>query len=115
MKKGTMITLLVIVVLAAAGGTWYHHAYGKTWYYGQVGSMERYEKQPDGNPTTYYYLINGWNKDGQHKRMEVGSVGGHRFVKGRYIKVGWSRAQKVATYEQVQRNEIPKKALQHLE
>lgn len=115
MKKGTVITLIVIVALAAAGGFWYQYNYGKTWYYGQVGNLERSEKQPDGNPTTYYYKINGWNKAGQYQQMEVGTVGGHKFVKSHYIKVGVSRAKSVVTYEGIQKNEVPQKTLTHIE
>lgn len=111
MKKNSMIVLVVIVVLGVLGGVWYHHNYGKTYYYGQVsGQIERTEKAPAGYHNRYYYKIDGWDKDGNHKQMEVGSIGGHKFVKNRFIKIGWSRAKKVTGYEQVTYNQIPKTA-----
>ncbi|MFD1125578.1 YxeA family protein [Lentilactobacillus raoultii] len=109
MKKGTLYTIIVLVVLAVVGGVWYHQNYGKTYYYGQVGNLARTEKE-SGGPDAYYYKITGYNQNGQAKRMEVGSFQGHKFVKGRYIKIGWSKKHGVMSYEQTTWKKIPKKA-----
>lgn len=114
MKKGTLYTLVIVVVLAIVGGVWYHINYGKTYYYGQVGDVARTEKEPKGYPTVYYYEITGYDKDGKAKKMEVGSFAGHKFVKGRYIKIGWSKAKKVVDYDQAKWKQIPKKAQEKL-
>lgn len=112
MKKDTIITTIVVVaVVGLIGGFWLDYNYGNTYYYGQVsGHVERTEKAPAGYPKRYYYIVNGWDKDGNHKRMEVGSINGHRFVKNRFIRIGWSRVKKVNQYEQITYNQIPKAA-----
>ncbi|GAD16519.1 YxeA family protein [Lentilactobacillus otakiensis] len=110
MKKGTVTFIAVIAIVIGIGSVWYNHNYGRAYYYGQVGKVERTEKQPDGYPDRYFYMIDGWNKDGQHKKMEVGSMSGHKFVEGHFIKIGWSRAKQVNSYEQVTHSQIPKKA-----
>ncbi|KRM03952.1 hypothetical protein FD41_GL000991 [Lentilactobacillus farraginis DSM 18382 = JCM 14108] len=114
-KKGTLyVSLAVIIVLGVVGGVWYHVNYGKIYYYGRVGTMARSEKQAKGYPNAYYYRITGYDKAGRMKRLEVGSFGGHRFVQGRYIKVGWSKARKVVDYRQVMWHQIPQKAREKL-
>lgn len=49
--------------------------------------------------------INGW----------VGSTGGHKFVKGHYIKVGWSNAKDVVDFARVSYNQIPKAAQEKID
>lgn len=116
MKKRSITILSVIVVIGVLGGMWYHHMYGKTYYYGQVdGKIIRTEKAPAGYPNVYYYKVDGWNKDGKHQRMEVGSTGGHKFVKGHYIKVGWSNAKDVVDFARVSYNQIPKAAQEKID
>ncbi|MCT2881455.1 YxeA family protein [Lentilactobacillus buchneri] len=114
MKKRTIIILAVLVVLGAIGGIWYHHNYARIFYYGQVGKLERTENSPGNNPDVHYYLIKAYNDKGQGKTLEVGSVDGKYFVKGHYIKIGYSRSKNVVDYEEIPYSQVPKAAKEKL-
>lgn len=110
MNKKLITVMMTALIVIVVGGSVYHYKYGKTYYYGVVGKMDHSEDQGKGLPTSYYYKIKGYNKNGEKKLLTVGSFAGHKFVEGRFIKVGWSRAKKVNEYEQVSANQIPKEA-----
>ncbi len=109
MKKGLIYTLAVVIILGIGGGFWYHSAYGKTWYYGQVGNLYKTESQGAGNPKANVYRITGYNKQGEKKQLTVQSFG-NKFTKGHYIAVGYSKAKGVITYKGVSWTSIPDKA-----
>lgn len=114
MKRTSWIILGIIVIILVIGGGWYHHNYSPIYYYGQVGNLERKENSPGGNPDVYYYKIKAYNEQGDKKTLEVGSVDGHKFTKGHYIRIGYSRAKNVADYKGISYSQVPKEPKQKL-
>lgn len=114
MKKGLWWLIGIIVVLVGIGGALYGiQNYGRS-YYAQVGNVGHIylQKKDDGTVMgkSYTYNMTGYDKNGSAKKLSVNSMIGVKFTKGHYVKVLWSPAKGVKSYERVSWSQVPKAA-----
>lgn len=112
MKK-ILIGLVMIALLLVGGGyAWYNSEYGGTEYYLQIkndGKVVTGDKTYGGKWKDYEYKILGYTKNGQEKTLEF--MGGHNLKHGAYLKVINNKKNGVTSWEEVQKKEVPEKAL----
>jgi len=83
-----------------------------------IGSDEYYvqvqndgEKFTEQNYTRYEYTLNGFDEDGKSKDMTF--TANHELRKNAYLRIYYKKDE-VITYEEVEKDEMPEKALQLL-
>lgn len=73
-------------------------------------------KDDQGNPLNEYkYELPGYDKDAKKKNLEFLAIKDRPLKKEAYLKVTWNKSKGVTSYEEVQKNDIPEKALKQLE
>lgn len=118
MKK-IMITLGVLAVLLVGGFSLLQHfIMGGTEYYVQITTDgEKIDGKDDsGNPiVSYRYELPGYDEEGDSKTLNFDSFAERPLRKTAYLKVTWNKNKGVTSWEEVQKNQIPTKALTHLD
>ncbi|WP_268912517.1 YxeA family protein [Lentilactobacillus sp. SPB1-3] len=109
-----LIGILIVAILGF--GTLYYQNMARDYYYGQVGELANVDaRKGNHNPDVYWYNIKGYDRQGNFRELHVGSYQGHKFTKGRYLKIGWSQHKGVIDYKRVDRDQIPDKALKKID
>ncbi|GEP20279.1 YxeA family protein [Pediococcus argentinicus] len=109
-----LIILAVVITGATAAFVTYNHT---TDYYGQVGNVDKVSTDKDDrgiSTKTYQYKIQGYTTNGDSKVLTVKSFNGHKFTKGHYIRMEWSKYQGVRDYQGIPRSEVPGKIAEKL-
>lgn len=108
-----LILIIFIAILIAAGGiVWYVENYSNETYYVQIHNDGKIEK--DGGKSNlllgfYAYKIRGYNSEGVGK--ELNFKADHNLRHSAYLKVLDSGKRGTISWEEIQRENIPKKAL----
>ncbi|WP_054700625.1 YxeA family protein [Secundilactobacillus odoratitofui] len=120
MKRVWAWVAAIVIIIAIPVSIMYVMQYGGHQYYAQVGELTRTETMRQSNGKVmgkaYVYDMIGYDKSGAARKFTVKSMAGVKFVKGHYVKVLWSRAKGVKSYERVSWQSIPKpaqKAINH--
>lgn len=109
-KKWTITIIAVLVVIIGAVGYVKYHG---TDYYAQVGKVasQRTDKNAGAtNNQVRTYKMVGYNQKGQAKHLTVQTFNNKTLTKGHYLKVTWSSAKGVKSYQRVAFNAIPQAA-----
>ena len=120
MKLVKRVLLTVLGILLVGGATSIFLLTSKTNYYTQIVSEgEKVISHSQNGKETfveYRYVQDGYNKKGEAKELDFNSHPslGRPFKKDAYMKVGVNRWKGELSYEEVQRDEIPQKALDQL-
>ncbi|MFK4935723.1 YxeA family protein [Lactococcus garvieae] len=115
MKK-ILLGLAALILIIGGGFTWYNTNYGGHTYYIQIhGDGEVKELTSNGGTPLkrYNYKIMGYDSDGKEKEVEFMSH--HNLKHEAYLEVLYNKKKGVMSWEERQRNEVPKEALKHLE
>lgn len=117
-RKIRWIILTIVIILAAAGGFYYWQSYvGEPYYvFINTSGKEKEDIDMDGNKRglNYEYYLNAYNQDGKEKKVDFQTISGHPLRQGAYLKVKVNDKKGVLSFEEVQKNEVPKKALVQL-
>ncbi|MDT2756655.1 YxeA family protein [Enterococcus asini] len=117
MKKFILTILGIAVVLV--GGLWVAQEWimGGHQYYVQITTegQRQDEKDDVGNAViTYHYELPGYDEDGKSKTMDFNSFEARPLKEQAYLKVTWNKNKGVTSWEEVTKNEVPKKAMSKL-
>lgn len=111
MKK-TGIILLFIALLGI--GSLYYMTHSQ-YYYVKITTGGKLNT--DYSEEIYSYKLKGYNKNGKEKELEFSTHPDLKrpFKKNAYLKIKYTNWKKVNGYEEMEKSEIPKKALNKLE
>lgn len=115
MKKKWVWIIVAVIVLT--GGTVAYQKYHGVAYYARVGNVTSQWTDKNAGTTNNQvraYRMVGYNRKGAAKHLSVQTFNNQRLTKGHYLKVTWSVAKGVKSYERVAFNQIPKAAQQKL-
>ncbi|KRM60652.1 hypothetical protein FC26_GL000460 [Paucilactobacillus vaccinostercus DSM 20634] len=116
MKKKWVWIIVAVVVLI--GGALAYQKYHGVAYYARVGNVASQRTDKNAGKTANQvrtYRMVGYNKQGAAKHLSVQTFNSQRLAKGHYLKVTWSAAKGVKSYERVAFNQIPQAAQQKLD
>lgn len=117
MKK-FFITFGVLAVLVIGGFTLLQqYIMGGTPYYVQITTAgEKVEEKDDAGRTviTYRYELTGYDEQGTGKELTFDSFEPRPLKKEAYLKVIWNERKGVTSWEEVQKSEVPTKAMTKL-
>ncbi len=90
---------------------------GQSYYVQITTDGEKIETEDDrGNQVIEYkYELPGYDKDAKKKNLEFLGMKDRPLKKDAYLKITWNQNKGVTSYEEVQKNAIPEKALKQLE
>lgn len=111
MKK-ILLGLVVLVLIIGGGFTWYNSEYGAKTYYIQIhedGKMKKIEANNGDTITRYMYSVTGYDKEGKSQHLEMGES--HNLRHDAFIKVLNNKKKGVISWEEVQKKDVPEKAL----
>ncbi|GFO51627.1 YxeA family protein [Lactococcus garvieae] len=111
MKK-ILLGLVALVVIIGGGFTWYNSEYGGKDYYIQVNKdgKKLTEKTPNGNTWHGFgYNEKGFDQAGHEKDLEFTAL--HNLRHDAYLKLTWNHKNGVTSWEEVQKKDVPEKAL----
>lgn len=115
MKK--LILLLFFAVFIIAGGIiWYVENYSNRSYYVQIdsnGIIEKDNLKGDFLLGFYKYQIKGFDSEGSEKKLDF--TANHNLRLKAYLKVRENGKRGVISWEEINRENIPKKALDNLD
>lgn len=119
MKKLSTIIFSILLVIVVAGGGYFYYMMVPTAYYTQIKDSGTEIKGTFDNKEAYVqYEYNqvGYDKNGEEKTLHFMSHPelGRPFKTNAYLKINYSRFKKEKGYEEVQEQDIPKKALEKL-
>lgn len=86
-------------------------------YYVQITTNGEKEVSKDDNGQQYVrykYNLPGYDEDGRKKTLEFTGQQPRPLRKGAYLKVTWNKNKGVTSYEEVQKEDIPKTAQEEL-
>ncbi len=117
MKK-LLIGLAAFVVIVFAGLKVADHVVmGGDSYYVQIttnGEKEVSKDDKGQNYIEYKYHLPGYDKDGNKKELEFLGQQPRPLRKSAYLKITWNKSKGVTSYEEVQKEDIPKAAQEKL-
>lgn len=112
MKKILLAFVAGLLLLIGGGYTWYHIQHGGEKYYVQIKEdgekkVERFDngKQFD----QYYYDMTGYNAKGESKELKY--TADHNLKHEAYLKITYNARKGVTKWEEVQKEDVPEKAL----
>lgn len=121
MKTGKMIGRIIAVIFvvgAAWGGYSYWKFYTGSSYYTIVNSVGQEKEDMDDNGNkqgiNYVYDLKSYNKEGEEKNVHFQTISGRPLRQGAYLKLKVNDSKGVLSFEEVQKNEVPEKALSQL-
>lgn len=121
MKTGKIIgwaVLAVVVIGLGWGGFTYWKDYVGDSYYTVVNRVGQQKEDIDdkGNNhgVNYVYDLKSYNKDGAEKTLHFQTINGRELRQGAYLKLKVSESKGVISFEEVQKKEVPDKALAQL-
>ncbi|GBG96217.1 YxeA family protein [Lactococcus termiticola] len=115
MKKILIGIVAVLVIIGAGGFGWYQLTYGGKDYYVQIKTdgEKRTVTANDGNKFPIYtYKIKATEKSGQTKDIEF--TADHNLRHGAYLDLTYNNKKGVTNWKEVQKDEVPKEALDKL-
>jgi uncharacterized protein (TIGR01655 family) len=115
MKK---LLLGLVVVLLAVGGayTWYSSEYGGKTVYVQIqedGQLQEIKSDDGRNLKRYNYSLDGYDEKGQSQKIKLSES--HNLKHDAYLKVLNNKKKGVVSWEEVQKKDVPEKALDKIE
>lgn len=117
MKK-ILIGLLVFIVVALAGVKIADYVVmGGEEYYVQITTdgAKTVSKADSGQETVNYrYILPGYTKEGKEKELDFNGQLTRPLRKGAYLKITWNKKKGVTSYEEVEKKDVPKTALEKL-
>ncbi|MBS4459873.1 YxeA family protein [Lactococcus petauri] len=115
MKK-ILVTLIAGALLIIGGGyTWYNYEYGGQEYYVQIhidGDKISSKTTDGGTWQGFNYKQKGYADSGKEKDLEFTSI--HNLKHDAYLKVTYNNKNGVTKWEEVQRKDVPQKALNNI-
>jgi uncharacterized protein (TIGR01655 family) len=118
MKKFWIVLGVLVVVLFAGLQVAQKVIMGGQSYYVQItteGQRVNLESNQGKPIIEYKYDLPGYDKDAKEKELEFLAIKDRPLKKNAYLKITWNKHKGVTSYEEVQKNEIPKQALEQLE
>ncbi|QPS71399.1 YxeA family protein [Lactococcus garvieae] len=115
MKKVLLGLVAVALLLIGGGYTWYHSQYGGQDYYIQIhkdGEKLTQKTQDGGTWHGFGYDEKAYSKTGQEKELKFTTVRNLR--QEAYLKLIWNRKNGVISWEEVQKKDVPEKALNNI-
>ena len=117
MKK-LLIGLLVFIVVVLAGVKIADYVVmGGEEYYVQITTdgTKTVSKSDSGQETVNYrYILPGYTKEGKEKDLDFNGQLTRPLRKGAYLKITWNKNKGVTSYEEVEKKDVPKTALEKL-
>lgn len=117
MKK-LLIGLLVFIVVVLAGVKIADYVVmGGEEYYVQITTdgTKTVSKSDSGQETVNYrYILPGYTKEGKEKELDFKGQLTRPLRKGAYLKITWNKNKGVTSYEDVEKKDVPKTALEKL-
>ena len=117
MKK-LLIGLVAFVIIAFAGMKVADYVVmGGDSYYVQITTNGEKEVSKSDNGQQYVgykYSLPGYDADGSKKTLEFRGQQPRPLRKGAYLKITWNKNKGVTSYEEVQKEDIPKTAQEKL-
>ncbi|GEM_PF-5274746 len=105
MKKLLMVSMGFVICLLSACSPQSLQTIGSTKYYVEIDDKgEGYE---ESGYSRYEYNLMGFDEDGEAK--ELSFTAGHQLKQGAILKVHYKKGE-VITYEEVDADDVPKKA-----
>lgn len=118
MKKLLIGTILFVGTIVAFGFRYYQNNYTGTSYYVQItteGEQNEVKLQNGSSDYDYKYTLNGYDTKGNQKELTFMTIlGGKQLRKGAYLDVTVNRNKGVTSWREVQKEDIPEKALAKL-
>lgn len=115
-KKFLGIIAVVLLLIGGGGYMWYNSEYGGTEYYVQIhedGKVEKLKANNGDTVTRYNYSITGYDSKGNSQVLNMGES--HNLRHDAYLKVLNNKKKGVLSWEEVQKKDVPEKALDKVE
>lgn len=112
MKKVLVGIVALVLIVVGGGYACYHTAYGGDSYYVHIqeDGVAKKEKDDSGQEfTRYYYTLTGYDEKGEAKEMNF--TGDHNLRHDAYLRLVYNDKKGVTSWEEVQKQDIPQKAL----
>lgn len=116
MNKVLMGLAAAVLLVIGGGYAWYNSEYGGHDYYLQVhedGKKLTEETQDGGTWHGFSYDEKAYSKTGEEKDMEFTAT--HNLKHEAYLKLIWNQKKGVTSWEEVQKKDVPEKALDKVE